>query len=80
MRCSEEENEQLALSPGTGLIKTRTNLSLSEGQHLGEEPLGITFTQSLGFRGRIQGGDSHGLRALVWTGIKLQVRFRQYHF
>lgn len=40
VRCSEEENEQLALSPGTGLIKTRTNLSLSEGQHLGEGPQG----------------------------------------
>ena len=36
VRCSEEEREQLALSPGTELIKTSTNLSLSEGQLLGE--------------------------------------------
>ena len=78
MRCSEEEREQLALSPGTELIKTRTNLSLSEGQHLGERPQGITFTQSLGFTGRIQGGDSHGIGSLGWT--KLQVIFRRYHF
>lgn len=36
VRGSEEESERLALSLGPGLIKTRTNLSLFEGQHLGE--------------------------------------------
>ena len=40
VRCSEEESEWLALSPGTGLIKTRTHLSLFEGQHLWEGPQG----------------------------------------
>ena len=64
VRGSEEESERLALSLGPGLIKTRTNLSLSEGQSLGEGPQGITFTQSLGFREGIQGGDSHGIGAL----------------
>lgn len=36
VRGSEEESERLALSPDPGLIKTRTNLSLFEGQHLGQ--------------------------------------------
>ena len=40
VRCSEEESVRLALSLGTGLIKTRTHLSLFEDHHLGEGPQG----------------------------------------